>query len=184
LEIIKEETMEENNDKKQLLDEMIYCGIGSNESVLHFGACYFDQDFMKTLDEFELDIEYTAVDVDDNVKTLFTDYQPYERTHPWTSVQESMQEFIDNITEERYNWTIISGIFDKPIYTNRQYLFIDTVVGNCLKFSDNLIITIDIKQTPTFEYNVGFLILHFISKHKKITVKKITDTTFIFCINN
>jgi len=176
--------MEETYSKKDLLDEIIYCGIGNNESVLHFGACYFDNDFMKTLDEFELDIEYTAVDVHDNVKTFFSDYQPYERTHPWVSVQESMQEFIDNITDERYNWTIISGIFDKPIYTNRQYVFIDEVVKNCLNFTDNLIITIDIKETATFQYNAGFLILHFISKYKKITVKKITETTFIFCINN
>lgn len=177
--------MEENiNYKKTLIDEMIYCGIGNNESVLHFGACYFDQNFMKTLDQFDLDIEYTAVDVHENIKTFFTDYEPYERTHPWVSVQESMQEFIDNITDQRYNWTIISGIFDTPIFNNRQYVFIDTIVENCLKFSDNLIITIDIKQTPTFEYNVGFLILHFISKNKKITVKKISDETFIFCINN
>ena len=47
--------------------EIIYCGIGQHESVLHFGACDKGLDFLKTLDEFGLDIEYTAVDIDDEV---------------------------------------------------------------------------------------------------------------------
>lgn len=135
------ETLENNNT--ELSREMIYCGIGNHESVLHFGACDKGLHFIKVLDEFGIDVQYTAVDVEDEVNTLFSDYEPTERTHAWISVQEPMQEFIDNNNNgERYEWTLITGIFDKPLYSERQYQFIDTVIDSCFTFSDNVIFTI------------------------------------------
>lgn len=168
----------------ELLEEIVYCGIGDGESVLHFGACAYENKFLNILEELELDIAYTAVDVDEKVKTIFTDFEPSHRNHPWVSVQETMQEFIDNIDYEKYHWTIITGIFDKPIYSDRQYVFIDMIIKSCLKFTDNLIFTLDVKNTKDFEYNTGFLVLHLLSKHDKLKFKKLSDDKFIFCINN
>lgn len=168
----------------KILEEVIYCGIGQGESLLHFGACNSGDTILKVLDEYELDIEYTAVDVDDKIKTFFTDFEPNERTYPWVSVQETMQEFIDNVKEERYNWTLITGIFDKPKYKERQYQFIDAVLKDCMRFSDNVIFTVEIKPFEDFKYNMGFLLLHSFSKFKKVTIKKIEEDTYIFCINN
>ena len=95
-----------------------------------------------------------------------------------------MQEFIDNIDYEKYHWTVITGIFDKPIYADKQYVFIDMVIQSCLKFTDNLIFTLDVKNTKEFEYNTGFLVLHLLSKYTKLTVKRLAEEKFIFCINN
>jgi hypothetical protein len=75
----------------QLAREIIFCGIGPYESVLHFGACDNELNFIKQLDELQLDVQYTAVDSKDEVKTFFTDFEPMERTMSWISVQESMQ---------------------------------------------------------------------------------------------
>jgi len=164
--------------------EILYCGIGNHESVLHFGACDTDLFFLETLDEHELDIQYTGVDVKEEINTIFTKFQPMERTHQWISVEESMQEYIDNIEDERYNWTLLTGIFDKPIYSERQYQFIDTVISSCSEFSDNIIFTISENPTPIFKYSIVYLFQHFNQLFNKVIVKKIEDGKYIFCLSN
>jgi hypothetical protein len=174
---------DKNNLDYTMLQEIIYCGIGDGESVLHFGAYAYGNDFLKILEDLELDISYTAVDTKEEINTIFSDFKPSERNNPWVSVNESMQEFIDNIDYEKYHWTIITGVFDKPIYNDKQYVFIDMVIKSCLNFSDNLVFTLDVKNTEEFEYNTGFLVLHLLSKYNKLTVKKLSEDKFIFCIN-
>lgn len=163
--------------------ELIYCGIGQHESVLHFGACDKGLDFLKQLDQLGLDIEYTAVDVSEEVNTLFSDFEPMERTHPWITVQASMQEYIDEVDFEKYNWTIITGVFDKPKYSERQYQFIDTVIRKCITFSDNVAFTIDEKSSASFKYSMIYLYSHFTNQYDKVTVKKIEDGKYIFHIS-
>lgn len=174
------ENTEENYGK--LAREIIFCGIGPYESVLHFGACDKDLNFIKQLDELGLDIQYTAVDGKDEVNTLFTDFEPLEKTHTWISIQESMQEHIDSIEDERYTWTIITGVFDKPIYSERQYQYIDTVIKSCLDFSDNVIFTLKETHSETFEYSMLYLFSHLMSEYDTVTAKKIVDNQFIFHI--
>jgi hypothetical protein len=167
--------------------DLIFCGIGQHESVLHFGACDKDLNFIQALDEYELDIEYTAVDTDDSVKTLFTDAEPLQRTHTWISEQMSMQEFLDGVEDRdytgvRYNWTLLTGIFDKPLYSERQYQFIDTIIENCVRFSDNVVFTIKEIPTPVFKYSMVYLFSHFTVKYAKVTVKKVSHNNYIFHI--
>ena len=172
------ENIEDNYGK--LAREIIFCGIGPYESILHFGACDNELNFIKQLDELELDIQYTAVDTKDEVKTFFTDFQPMERTMQWISIQESMQEHIDNIEDERYNWTIITGVFDKPIYSERQYQYIDTVIKECLKFSDNVLFTLKETSSETFQYSMLYLFSHLVAEYETVTAKKLIDNQFIF----
>lgn len=172
------EQIEDNYGK--LAREIIFCGIGPYESVLHFGACDNELNFIKQLDELQLDIQYTAVDAKDEVKTFFTDFEPMERTMQWISIQESMQEHIDNIEDERYNWTIITGVFDKPIYSERQYQYIDTVIKECLRFSDNVLFTLKETSTETFQYSMLYLFSHLVAEYDTITAKKLIDNQFIF----
>jgi hypothetical protein len=164
----------------QLAREIIFCGIGPYESVLHFGACDNELNFIKQLDELQLDIQYTAVDSKDEVKTFFTDFEPMERTMPWISVQESMQEHIDNIDDERYNWTLITGVFDKPIYSERQYQYIDTVIKECFNFSDNVIFTLKETFSETFQYSMLYLFSHLVAEYETVTAKKLKDDQYIF----
>jgi hypothetical protein len=164
----------------QLAREIIFCGIGPYESVLHFGACDNELNFIKQLDELQLDVQYTAVDSKDEVKTFFTDFEPMERTMPWISVQESMQEHIDNIEDERYNWTIITGVFDKPIYSERQYQYIDTVIKECFNFSDNVLFTLKETFSETFQYSMLYLFSHLVAEYETVTAKKLKDDQFIF----
>jgi hypothetical protein len=164
----------------QLAREIIFCGIGPYESVLHFGACDNELNFIKQLDELQLDIQYTAVDSKDEVKTFLTDFEPMERTMPWISVQESMQEHIDNIDDERYNWTLITGVFDKPIYSERQYQYIDTVIKECFNFSDNVIFTLKETFSETFQYSMLYLFSHLVAEYETVTAKKLKDDQFIF----
>ena len=164
----------------QLAREIIFCGIGPYESVLHFGACDNELNFIKQLDELQLDVQYTAVDSKDEVKTFFTDFEPMERTMPWISVQESMQEHIDNIDDERYNWTLITGVFDKPIYSERQYQYIDTVIKECFNFSDNVLFTLKETFSETFQYSMLYLFSHLVAEYETVTAKKLKDDQFIF----
>ena len=169
-------------EDKNFAKDIIYCGIGQQESVLHFGACDNGLNFIKNLDELGLDIQYTAVDVKDEIQTIFSDFEPLERTHTWISTQESMQEFIDNIDEQKYNWTIITGVFDKPLYSERQYQFIDTTIKSCLEFSDNVILTIDENSSADFKYSMIYLFSHFTNAYDIVTVKKIDAGKYIFHI--
>lgn len=176
------EQTEENYGK--LAREIIFLGIGPYESVLHFGACDNDLNFIKQLDELGLDIQYTAVDPKDEIKTLFTDIEPLEKTEPWISIQESMQEHIDNIEDERYTWTIITGVFDKPIYSERQYQYIDTVLKSCLEFTDNVIFTLKESSSETFQYSMLYLFSHLVAEFDVVTSKKLKDNQFIFHVSN
>ena len=106
------------------------------------------------------------------------------RTLPWITVNQPMQEYIDDIEGERYTWTIITGVFDKPIYSERQYQFIDTVIRSCMEFSDNVIFTISQQATPVYKYSIVYLFQHFNQMYDKLTVKKVEDGKYIFCINN
>jgi hypothetical protein len=174
--------IEEYQLKNILAKEIIYCGIGQYESVLHFGACDKDLFLLETLDEYGLDIQYTAVDPKEEIETIFSRFQPMERTLPWISVNESMQEHIDNITDEKYNWTILTGVFDKPIYSERQYQFIDTIIRSCMEFSDNVIFTISEHPTPVYKYSMVYLFQHFTQLYNTVTVKKIYEGRYIFSI--
>jgi hypothetical protein len=175
--------IEEYQQKNNLAKEILYCGIGNYESVLHFGACDTDLYFLETLDEHELDIQYTAVDVKEEIETLLSRFEPIARTQPWITVQQSMQEFIDDVEDERYTWTILTGVFDKPLYSERQYQFIDTVVRSCFNFSDNVIFTITQQATPVYKYSIVYLFQHFNQEYDKVNVKKVEDGKYIFCIN-
>lgn len=176
--------IEEYQTKNSLAKEILYCGIGNYESVLHFGACDTDLFFLETLDEHELDIQYTAVDVKEEIETLLSKFEPMARTQPWITVQENMQEYIDNIEGERYTWTLITGVFDKPLYSERQYQFIDSVIRNCFEFSDNVLFTINQQATPVFKYSIVYLFQHFNQAYDKVVVKKVEEGKYIFCINN
>ena len=170
------------NQKYETSREIIFLGIGNHESVLHFGACEEGLNFIDVLDQFELDIQYTAVDIKDEVKTLFSDFEPQHRTHTWISTQESMQEFIDNIDNQKYHWTILTGVFDKPLYSERQYQFIDTVIKSCKEFSHNVVFTLNINKSTHFEYSIIYLVSHFCGQYEKVTVKKIDNDNYIFHI--
>jgi hypothetical protein len=169
-------------EDKNFAKDIIYCGIGQYESVLHFGACDNGLNFIKNLDELGLDIQYTAVDVKDEIQTIFSDFEPMERTLSWISVNESMQEHIDNITDEKYNWTILTGVFDKPIYSERQYQFIDTTIRSCMDFSDNVAFTISEQPTPVYKYSMVYLFQHFTQLYNTVTIKKIYEGRYIFSI--
>jgi len=175
--------IEEYQLKNILAKEIIYCGIGQYESVLHFGACDKDLFLLETLDEYGLDIQYTAVDDKEEIETLFTRFEPMARSLPWITVQQSMQEFIDDVEDERYSWTILTGVFDKPLYSERQYQFIDTIIRSCMEFSDNVIFTISEHPTPVYKYSMVYLFQHFNQEYDKVTVKKIEEGKYIFCIN-
>jgi hypothetical protein len=170
------------NDKYKIARELVFLGIGMHESVVHFGACDTDLNFIDAVDQFELDIQYTAVDVKDEIKTLFTDLQPAEKTHTWISTQESMQEFIDNIEDQKYTWSIITGVFDKPIYSERQYQFIDTIVKSCKEFSENVVFTLNVNTSTYFQYSIVYLFSHFMNLYDSVTIKKIDNDNYIFHI--
>lgn len=176
--------IEEYQFKNRLAKEIIYAGIGQYESVIHFGACDKDLFLLETLDEHGLDIQYTAVDTKEEIETLLSNFEPIERTQPWITVNESMQEHIDSIDNERYNWTVITGVFDKPVYSERQYQFIDTVIQSCMQFSDNVLFTISEKPTPIYKYSIVYLFQHFNQLYNTVMVKKVEEGKYIFCLTN
>ena len=172
-------------DNNNLTKQIIYCGIGNNESVLHFGACDKDLNFISTLNDFELDIQYTAVDIDkEKIDSLFSKQNIPKRNHQWISTHDNMQDFISNISEERYHWTVITGIFDKVVYRDAHYQFIFTTIEECKKFSDNVVFTLKKYVSPETTNNPSFTFEILSSRYNTVGLRKMKDNTYLFHITN
>lgn len=174
-----------SNNDINLSKQIVYRGIGDNESILHFGACDKELNFVSTLNDLELDVQYTAVDVNkDLIETFFSNQNIPKRNHQWISTHDNMQDFISNISEERYHWTIITGIFDKVIYRDSHYQFIFTTVEECMKFSDNVIFTLKKYVLPDITHNPAFTFEILSSRYNSVGLQKMQDNTYLFHITN
>ena len=171
----------ENN----LASEILYFGIGNDESILHFGACDSDVDMIRVLNDLELDVQYTAVDVnEEKTNNLFHNQEIPKRNHQWISTQDSMQDFISNIDDERYHWTIITGLFDKIIYKDAHYPFIFTTLDECMKFSDNVIFSLKKYVNTDTVHNPSFIFEILVSKYGKVNLKKLENHTYLYCVTH
>jgi hypothetical protein len=174
-----------NESNITLAKQIIYCGLGNDESVLHLGACDKDLNFISALNDFELDIQYTAVDVNkEQIDSLFSRQTIPKRSHQWISVHDNMQDFISNISEERYHWTIITGIFDKVVYRDSHYQFIFTTIEECMKFSDNVIFSLKKYVPPEITHNPSFTFEILSSRYNMVGLQKMKDNTYLFYITN
>jgi hypothetical protein len=170
-------------DTTTMIEEIINCGITSESTILNFGVGYKNGELLKTLCDFwGLDYsdlrEVTGVDADgDKVNTLS------ERFQNVNFVNSSMQEYLDNVTEEVHDWVVLTGVFDNNDYGDSQYDFILKTIERTLESSNSgVVFTLNLNPTETFSYNSVFIFASLITTYTNVFVKKFEDDNYVFCI--
>lgn len=176
--------------RDQLLSrEILSCGVNINHSVLHFGAGYNNSMLFEYLTEIvknnlveKLDVEYTAVDVNQDKINQISNLNDNVGINLET-YSVDMQTFLDENTKE-FDWTIITGIFDKNLYDENQFHFIDKIVDESLKISkEGIIFTFDSSVENSEDYSIGGIIPYVESLYSRYRVSKINEFNYIICIN-
>lgn len=149
--------------------------------ILHFGACDKTQNFLEEVEKNKMQIFYLGVDISDDIVDLVEKYVEYPT---YAFQKKTMQDFIDN-EYHAFDYCLITGIFDKPKYEDKQYIFISTVIHKCLEFSTNVIFTMDSeKYKKEYNFSILYVINNLINSYSKVSVKKIDDSKYIFCITS
>lgn len=164
--------------------EVLMFGVTPGDKILHVGACDSDVNLIEGFEERNVDVFYLGVDVKEEIKELGEKYKDVDH---YSFIQQPIQQLIDDELAEQYgatifNYTILTGLFNKPIYEDRHYLFISTLVDRCLKFSQKVIFTLDAKEYNKFNYSVLYVINNIINTYNLATIKKLKKNNYIFCI--
>jgi hypothetical protein len=164
--------------------EVLMLGVTPGDKILHVGACDSDVNLIEGFEKRNVDVFYLGVDVKEEIKELG---EKYKEVDHYSFIQQPIQQLIDDELADQYgatifNYTIMTGVFNKPIYEDRHYLFISTLVDRCLKFSKNVIFTLDTKEYNKFNYSVLYVINNIINTYNLAIVKKLKKNNYIFCI--
>jgi hypothetical protein len=168
-----------------LCKDIISFGIRPTERVLHFGCGDKQTNFLKNIQGIMSGIFYLGVDVDidliDEMTELYKEFPIYAFNN--TTLQNFLDYDIENHNNPYFENILITGIFDKPTYKEKQYIFISTVVKKCLLFSDKVIFTVDDYNYRDYNYSVLYVINNLISSFDNVQMKK-KFNKYIFCVTN
>lgn len=169
--------------KTDIIDEIINCGVSSEDNILQLGVGYKDGSLLHRLCEYwdTKPTEFgslTGVDVDLNkIETLS------EIFSGGRFLEKSMQEYLDTVENNTFDWCILTGVFDEYLYGDLQHSFVFKTVSKCLELSENgVIFTLKINVSDDFSYNPVFIFADFVNTHSTVFAKKIEDNSYIFCI--
>lgn len=168
-----------------IIDEIINCGISSEDKILQFGVGYKDAEFLNALTDYwgitPSDLtNVIGVDTDEKLVSKLSDkFSGLEFN------QVSMQEYLDTFNGENVDWTLITGLFDEYLYEENQHNFVFETINRCLDISETgVIFTLKTKISDHFVYDPIFIFAKLIITYSQVFVKKIEDDQYVFCILN
>ena len=181
------------NFRDQLLArEILSCGVGHLDSILHLGSGYSDNLVFTYLADLkaqnlvqDMAITYSAVDVDQNSLTRITDVNAkLEEPIEVNLYNQSAQLFLDENTNE-FGWTIITGLFDKNQYGEQQFQFIDKILAECLKkTTEGVIFTVDTQtEIDDTTYTIQHIIAYVESTYSRYRINRINEYNYVICVN-
>lgn len=166
---------------KTLNDYIMSLGIENGNKIIHFGCGSRDKSFLKFIKDEQ--ILYTGVDVNKNtIDECISITNSSNINFKEMSIQTFIDEESDNITE--YDWSIVESIFDKNMYSDLQYEFIDTIIRKLLTLSNiGIAIVMDGRHTIDDDvYNTDFMSAFISSMYNRYTISRLNENQFIFCI--
>lgn len=183
---VREKENPNYNRKIDIPLEILKLGVTLGDKILHVGACESNLNLIEGFKKNDIDVFYLGVDVKEEIKELGEKYKDIEH---YSFIQQSVQELIDEELAEQYgakvfNYTILTGIFNKPIYQDRHYLFISTLIDRCMQFSERVIFTLDSSKYNEYNYSVLYVINNILNTYDSAIVKKIKKNNYIFCITH
>lgn len=174
------------NKKIDVSEEVLNLGVTLGDKILHVGACDSNVNLIEGFEKKGVHVFYLGVDVKEEIKELGEKYKDIDH---YSFIQQPIQELIDEELADQYgakvfNYTILTGIFNKPIYEDRHYLFISTLIDRCMKFSETVIFTLDTTRYNEYNYSVLYVINNILNMYDSVIVKKIKKNNYIFCITH
>lgn len=169
-----------------LSSEIIEFGISQQDRILHVGCCDKQINLIDKLEKMGIEAFYLGVDVKDEIIELKS---KYENTPNYNFIKKPVQEFIDEELSEYtsgdiFEYTILTGLFDKPTYGEKHYLFISTLIERCMFFSDKVIFSINSDNYSKHSYSIIYVMNILMNAYNHVTIKKIKKNNYIFCITH
>jgi hypothetical protein len=173
--------------------EMLVNGVGKDHTILHFGSMCNDSMLFRYISQLykngsvpDLNIKYTSIDVNENSieKLREIDEELFEKINN-NSQSISAQEFLDNNSNKNlsYDWTLITGIFDTPIYKSDQFKFIDSLILESMKMTKyGVIFSLNLLTEMYNDYDVNPFSAYLDSTYNRYKISKLDNNTFIVCI--
>lgn len=173
-----------DTEKINLFDEIVNCGILEEDSVVNFGAGDSNGEFLETL------LQYNGFFEKERIKAIEPDSKKIKNLTKKFTNQEieffetSLQSYLDS--EPSFSdWIVITGVFDKHLYGEHQHDYVESVLENSIRIANKgVIFSIRKTLSSEFRYSIILLFNSFIEKYDKVTIKKIDNDNFIFCIFN
>jgi hypothetical protein len=175
-----------NDEDINLGLEILSFGISRGNRILHVGACDTGLNLIDEMHNLDLETFYLGIDVKDQIQEL---QEEYKDIPTYAFKQKSIQDFIDeemsqSNTANVFDYTILTGVFNKPVYGEQHYLFISTIIDRCMKFSDKVIFTLDESNFGNFSYSILYVINNTLSAYNSVIIKKLKKNNYIFCITH
>lgn len=174
-----------------LAREILGCGIGKTDRIVHFGSGFYDSLMFSYLSDLKsqnlipgLEIEYTAVDIEDEkiskVKEINSNLDSPINVHLYNT---TIQSFLDS-NQSEFEWSIITGIFDKRLYGEKQFEFLDKILGETLKIStEGIIFTFDTQKENDDNYSIQHILSYIDSVYSRYKVSRINEFNYVICVN-
>jgi len=173
-----------------LAREILSSGVNISDKIVHFGAGYKNQliwDYLSAIKQQnlvqEMGVIYTAVDADPEAITAISKKNSDEQTGiDLRLVNNTMQAFIDSNTDE-FDWSIVTGIFDKNLYGDEQFQFLDKIISSLLTSSkEGVIFTFDSSVEQSESYAISHIINYVSSLYNRYRINRINEENYIICI--
>lgn len=163
----------------------------SSTALLHFGAGQSSLGpVLDAVQYGDVIVNYTAVDAQLHKITKLADECPsiISSDFSYKLVTDTLQNWIDthleSTLEYQFDTVLITGVFDNTTYGSRQYDFIFKTVESCLNLlaistttmQKSVVFTLD----TAYDYNPHYVFTYLIGQYTSVTVRKISDTHFIF----
>lgn len=171
-----------NFEEITIYDEIVNCGILEEHSVLNFGAGDGKGKFIETLIEYNGLLEkgiLTAIEPDPKKIKLLTKKFANEEV---VFFETSLQSYIESEPENK-DWVVITGVFDDHLYGEQQHDYVDSVIKSSMELSNKgVIFSIKKNLSEEFSYSMIYFFMSFTNTYHKVTVKKVDDNNYVFCI--
>lgn len=173
-----------------LAREILSSGVNISDKIVHFGAGYKNQlvwDYLSAIKQQnlvqEMEVIYTAVDVDAEAIASISKKNAEEQIGiDLRLVNNTMQSFIDTNTDE-FDWSIVTGIFDKNLYGDEQFQFLDKILASILNYSkEGVIFTFDSSKEKDENYGISQIINYVSSLYNRYRINRINEENYIICI--
>lgn len=172
-----EDTIDTRNE---LINKTVFSfGVEENQNIVHIGCGSRNRSLAKFISKCKMN--YLGIDIDES--EIINCRNENEKL---TFESVSAQDFIDQmkITSKKCDWSIIDGVLDKNLYEDHQYDWLDTLIRECLYFSEiGVILILDGKKTINDEsYNPEFISAYISSMYNRFMVSRLNEYQWVVCI--